>query len=392
MHSVLGSARALASWKRELEQNTTWLVSFYRACRQVEGFIPVDLQLTDEPLLGRVLLSITRVEDDAQVESEPEDTMVSGSSMPRMGRNEVEARNAVPKPLPQQPVNKKGVRQDVPLVKLGQVRATRNQLERAAHGSLSLVHLGEGSKRQTPLEFPKGHSMPPVSAASGSDWVRRINRGLVPMPDSRDRKTVQSGGSAIGNRPSPADTMPDLRDRKTVQSGGNGMSNRLSLADTMRADVESPVSGDTIRPLSMPLDGPKAPITLLNWLVKKNRSLGESNNHPTPLIAKKIVDAPVDEDTKQTTARLPAVETGSAARDAFEMLPGVRQGHDSVSLPEMITPAGKGTAPILTAVSELQQRIWQSEVQVAEGDDLHALSAKIKQILDDEARRYGIDV
>src|SRR5262249_18485968 len=74
-------------------------------------------------------------------------------------------------------------------------------------------------------------------------------------------------------------------------------------------------------------------------------------------------------------------------RDSPELAPTVLT-HD---LSPLLPPASAGS-PALPVAAEAARRIaWRDEVE-AHSTDLSVLAAQMKRILDEEARRHGIDV
>lgn len=61
------------------------------------------------------------------------------------------------------------------------------------------------------------------------------------------------------------------------------------------------------------------------------------------------------------------------------------------SLPPLLLPQTVSEPPLTVGTATVRQEARQEAVAVAE-KDLSVLATKIKRILDEEARRYGIDV
>jgi hypothetical protein len=256
-------------------------------------------------------------------------------------------------------------------------RAERELLMRLA-GDVPKIHIPRRETAVIPSYSESNHATPPLPR-----WYDLADhRSWVDILGTRASESLRTGGMGIilGK---PSDPLP-----------GKG---NLRLAED----------------LGMHLDGPRAPVDLLRFLSEssafnrgaspggwpgygerhqpvrgENRSSGEVYDgsapfdRPEPLdpLASRRPLAPLETSMAKTAQEI--VDAGSVEARIFPPGPS--------SLPPIFPrrPADGTPFPLATDLSLLETMRESPDV----GEDLGALAAKMKRILDEEARRYGIDV
>jgi hypothetical protein len=240
-------------------------------------------------------------------------------------------------------------------------------------------------------EFPEIHTpretavMPPYSGRNLFSLPRARpdladHRGWIDILGSRASESLRTGG--MGKIPGePSDSLP------------MDMNHRLAES------------------LSISLDGPRAPADLLAFLsesIAADQGAGDwpgyGRRHPPgkgELVSSgEVHDVSAPSDRQKpfdpvTSRHMETLHKTGLAKTALEVL-------DSVATEAVISPPGptmlppmlprhlaeQTPVPLASDLSLLEAMRESSQV----GEDLGALAAKIKRILDEEARRYGIDV
>jgi hypothetical protein len=152
------------------------------------------------------------------------------------------------------------------------------------------------------------------------------------------------------------------------------------------------------------LDGEPAPLELLNsWMgrpegsnndVRSDREMKNRTRSRQPALAESIPSQPASGNdllyNEPMRTRLPVVGWRSSVESEWIFSERIAPPAVAPSLPRLLPPQGASEpAPALAA--QIARQDARQEAMRSE-DDLAGLAANIKRILDEEARRHGIDV
>lgn len=379
----LGGA-AINGWKTALEGDSRWIGSFYRVCGQMNDLIAVNLRLSDEPLLGQALPGVIQY-TEVQTDERPLETAVirRGSAIhPKKVAAPAQQRFTRPVMMGGDPIHPPATVSQLP------AQASQHLLEAAAQQGRPITPLSaNGEKQAQASAFPTG-------AAAGRNGASVPERGTE---SRRIFSSLQGVNTAAGR--GGISVLERSETGRWLEMATGRVGRRLQ-----RSRPVTPLKGnsgaESVEPKPaahssayLPVNGPAAPIDLLRRLAWGRAARRE--NERTPLGA--AVQHQAGTVSGGFSAKRAAVHPNEAAptRTATEK-------REDTTPPLLATRAEATLAPLLTpshipemifpAAAQMQQDIQRDELILPEGDELNALSDKIKRILDDEARRHGIDV
>lgn len=436
VHSVflaLAGGQGPAGWEREMARRTTRLDGLRRACAWGEQMVAVRPRLRDEPLLGHWLEALTaRVArpTEPRPEEPPSRGYQPARPQPALGLEQGafadEKRVAAPlwpvpspglldeKGRPQAPGARPTSRPAPDPAQL-EARASRSLLSRLAGGTAQTP--GAPQTRGRPGKGPARPKSAAVLTASQDssalhrwldDVARRVERSLLrpppttPLapgatpstwsipPDSargwarsaHDRPPFrgevpslpEQWAKRLDGQPAPANLLARLSG--LPQAGGHSSGRASQPARTRSPELSAPVPARGER--SWQIEEGRAPVDLWGRLASAGDG-GHIGRHLPPGSASRRTHERGAGDSRgegvDEVAASARVAPPRVAPSLAPLLPSQRV--------EMPSP------PIATAI--VRQGARQEESLPAE-DDLSELAAKVKRILDEEARRHGIDV
>jgi len=416
---VLRGGKAPLFFKRELSGLIEGVGTMPRRCEWVTEIVETHPHLLSEPLLGTCLAAVTgtRVVRSESDDESADDRLTS----PRIGSKRGKEIATEPTAFSK--------RDQIRSPDVTGQRSARQfemvaQLPRRAHGSLlrhavpDTSNLGE--KLIAMSSVPRGgSSSPPVNSSqkvTRSEWLglvadRAAKKWIAdwdflptrkysgPAVDSNRSERAHTPEAAMNNQdgsksPWPAivetNFLPSLNDDWLLPIGGQQASPQLltSLVKQARSDRETPEkirrSKETPRGIdSEPHGLSSAPDPLATG--KRSSRNGPEFVRPSKFDQRSPA-LPSNPNLSSTLAP-PINSEAREQHDSPELAPTVLTRDLSPLLP----PASAG-APAMPVAAEAARRIaWRDEVE-AHSTDLSVLAAQMKRILDEEARRHGIDV
>jgi hypothetical protein len=388
---VLSAGRAPACEQRAREQAALWRGNFDRVCSWLDDFCQSSPILQDEPLLGSCLPELTAQlgrPGKPEVEKARSRRRVPAGSLSEDPRpvscSPVEhvtpSAPACPEPNRSSPVVKRKEPACPALsLKIEKREADAGLLHRLCPGSREILPQAESLAYQLPLLPSCPDPQPaPSHPMALDDWFRSLRQRT-------DQRLQSETGSQVSKKTGP-DVFPRERD---------------------------------LRPESQSLDGTSAPERLLLELSADTASANAKSNAREPRETQALGS---DEKDRSALPALPAIRKPHVVSDnrvsddrvettERQTSPAPAQLH---SLPE-ISPAASTATVVTDAASPLLIHAspphsfpalhfplsssptgtlrHSSKVDASTPDeDLGVLAEKIKRILNEEARRFGIDV
>lgn len=434
---VLRGGKAPRYWKREWSHATEPLVLILRTCDWLTAFAEVSPRLLAEPLFGTCLTAVTSsgapLLDQTNESSPPANRRTSPTLAPNLGKPATSERRTPSKRSRANPSVTSGIARNLTSQN---ARHFEKASQLARQASPSLLQRSGAPDTLTPIEnlttktssLPRGRpgSAPVNSAPTPTrlEWLglvadraaKRWVRNWV-FPERR-----QSSSPAVAGNPGKKSraSSPALRSQSLAEPA-----NASSAPVETERDAALPLLE---REWLLPLAGPQATPELLASLSIRASSPGErgapGTNHPrndssfnadsaprsrtpnpfaagqepftiTPDISRSLVKRFEKAPHLQTepNPRFPAqldstINTGEREqRTSPNLAPTVLTTSPSPLLP----PLSSGS-PVVPAAADAARRFaWRDEVEAQE-KDLSVLAAQVKRILDEEARRHGIDV
>jgi hypothetical protein len=412
---VLRGGNAPRALKRELAGLTEQLGSMPRRCDWVREVVETQPHLLSGPLLGTCLAAVTATR---VVSSEGNDEATDNRlSSPRLGFNRAKEiaseASAVSK---RDQIRSPDVRSE----RAGNARQfeTVSQLPRRASDSLlrqaAPDHVVAHQISATVSLPQRQPGSPPVNSSpriTRSEWLnvvagRAAKKWIADCVFAPAREYSSPAIASNHNEQSPlkVDTnarrgpiSPSPQNVETVSLNndwllpidGQQASPQLltSLVNRVRSDLDTPAS---VRRSKETLSG----------LDSQSRGLPSA---PDPLATRQqsFTDGPELSRTLKFDRQSPSLSTN---RNSSPFAPAINFAEDeqraspefaptvlTPDLSPLLPPPAAGSPPIAAAADAARRIAWRDEVEAHE-TDLSTLAAQMKRILDDEARRHGIDV
>ncbi len=382
--SALSSGRAPSCWRRVLGGEIERLSTVLRGSAWIKEFGAIHPKLRQSPLLGSALLALTE-----QV-SQVQETHWSGKARfagrgdpPPSHRNKASANGFSPAPLPVGDLDRRVVAKrssfggkvtngPTPVPKL-ETRVERSLLNRLAGGELSSV--GTQRVRSSPMKVKARGSkagLPPRNFHLPSDLPSRLVHRVKKAMGLRQEGAMRAAKAAQGDAQF-SDRWPSLTAQWAMPLNGTGAP--LDLLDRLAYRHVSISCGRQPPAIEKPGKSAQRSDKRGGW---RGRSADDG-----------AVTASVTTQAGLLVAPEPGVSEYVGYGEWGKAFSIPRVSSDAFSLPDLLLPQRVGVPPpVVSAIA--RQSSGEEGVQVA--DDLEGLAAKIKQILDEQARRHGIDV
>ena len=423
---VLRGGKAPRHWKRELSRLTEAWESMPQRCDWIAEIAETHPRLLSEPLLGTCLTTVTSnqiARSDSNNEA-PAGRLTSAHPASNRGKETAfdltasSKRRQIRSPVFSNEESEKARHSDV----ASQLprRASDSLLRRAAPDALDVT---ENLLSATSLLRSRPDS-PPVTSPmkiTRLEWLRLVaNRAA--------KKWISDWTSASTHKFSSSAVVGD-RSRRSRSSTTTQTNESKALATELPARVETSFLPDLHDDWLLPIPGQQASPQILASLVKRSKSLAEhstekirrnetftrSNSEsrslpssPDPLVAEQRsfphgpdISRPLDRMFERQSPTLPADDRSLALpldstinSEVFrEQLapPGLAPTVLTPALSPLLPPASAGSQVLPIAADTARRIAWRDEVD-AQQTDLSVLAAQVKRILDEEARRHGIDV
>lgn len=410
----LAGGRAPTWWERTMVHRTAWLNGLRRDCAWIETLSAMRVRLRDGPLLGSGLAALTAqgprpgepLPQVAQPGRAPGPThpRVREPAQPSPPRSPGEAR-----PADQMPGKAPSRRSALPPLQQ-EPTASHAALARLAGGAVPDVERSSAFHQQAGETLEPGTSASPqISQEAGDhrDWLHQVAQRVTHSlrQDGPDR----SPGRASLDPPEAGEGPP------VAELWAKPLDGLPASADLLTRLAGAPVA-DADRP------GREAsrwevgrPAASSDWLARPAGVPGADNDGSAykapiePLSGRAPVIPPRNQLTTQTTKDHYLWQTGELAptegTPAAAIPPSTSRREDiggglasptriappkaASLLPPLLPPQVASGPPSPVTAAIVQQDGRQEE---ATEEDLSALAAKVKRILDEEARRHGIDV
>jgi hypothetical protein len=424
--TLLTAGGSPSCWQRQVERNVAGLHTLWRACAWVDMFVQVQPKLSDQPLLGHCLVALTtrsaqhasakrvisrqpRPGSTGLMESSKHERRPAGSGGSK-GRRSLESwadfsqeqsppAIATGTSLVAQPAHSAGeawterVKQhftglsqhtDRLLHRLPQVdqEANRALLYRLAGVSLPVDGADRPPHSATALvsERQQQYNSAALQARMQQEgmlpqlWldtlIRRVRHVLnYAYPSTKvqskqgEARLAQQWSTPIGEPGAPLELLVRLAEPVQLEGATSSGSERDSSAPPA--------------PFEQPKD-------LSAAAVSKSRDPGNNSNVSGPAQSRNSLLQQLQEGSKNPLQDVVAMAQATGAQ-AEQIAPPII----AAQLPTLSTAQGIAAPafPVAAATVKLGAR-----AEMTLEDDLDMLAAKIKRILDDEARRHGIDV
>jgi hypothetical protein len=447
---ALAGGQAPVLWQRDLGRATARLEALRRASAWLTTLAAVRPRLQDDPLLGRRLAELTnrvaqptgsRPETDRIRRPRPawsERPPARGPSIPPEDKaSPAPSQSGIPKASAatarqssQAPGEQPSRRWALPPLRL-EAQASRAFLGPLAGEAASATGPDRFRDRQTRgLPQPRTRVSPPVAhdRAAQRNWLRglarRVERSLLQngpylhlrsQPASPEQPELARGPSLtdpwaapLGGQPASADLLARLAGTSVSDSYGSGRTaqpQQASHRPSLRRSTERPfaaAAGET-QPWSRtglaPSDdlvqwpGASVPVGDSHGFGRADQPQAASQQPSfSRSVQQSIAAAAGATPTEDTPGDVLATEASAKKRDGGGFAPpaGIAPPRMGASLPPLLAPQSVHEPPPTIATDAIR-RGGRQEAAMAE-DDLSMLAAKIKRILEEEARRYGIDV
>jgi len=396
---VLAAARAPACMKRELRQQQQPALSLKATCAWVSQPEPA-LHLIQAPRFGTCLEEVLQASHGDQKNSQgSEENAAQPAKLPPApeslspldrggGRF---SRHQPAQPLPREPGQSGGFHETIHLSPplLHSRRANLELLARRSGGFNALSRLAgrsRSSTKVTSLPAPVHHttslhqassSIIPASLRSG--WLERRNWRLV----RRFKGSIQPNMTSVS-----ASAWFKRAAVLAMDGPGAPLAMLSRLAGLAGVLPDAPAEGGSPVQRSLPAER-----TLL-------QSQAERTPSGFPAWETPFSSAPRGAAPTPTPQAPTGAQQGFYPQDGTLPLPSAGQPHfrpplapplASEQLPTLLTPQAVFDAPTPYAAATARQEAKEDEERLVE-EDLDVLAGKIKRILDDEARRNGIQV
>ena len=414
----LSSGRAADSWCREVASGTQWVTATINSCDWLNALVEIDLRVSRYPLFGHSLTALTNREPTSAGATEssaprsPASQLVNGnpkSSNPgtaAAGRAfDVSSKDAGSNHSASESKNTRSTSVTEQVLRL-EPQADISLLRRHAGRDNSLQNLQSQtvkprmqptSNRARVPDDLRRETTPEVLLAR---TARRAERAwLAGAPDRRafDRLTANTRAPSASSPSFAAHWSKTLAGERAstelltllANSGSKLERSSPGLEDRERSTNSAAANSDTT-----------APATNSPW--SRPPSASPANQHyegtqSPPAGAKQAlvtgVESPsrhfASDSTSFLSSPLPSHTVGEIAEWPAE----TRLAPPAIS-PSLVTlrPPANPAVPVLPIAGATAQRGAKTEEAIAQGDDLTALGRKIERLLNQEARRHGIDV
>lgn len=430
--SALRCGRAPAQWARDLSRRTERLAMMRRACGWVGELAKVRLRLRAGPLLGRCLADMTgeAPRPPSVVAAQPlgGPKQFAGPELaPKGGPQDVAALTASPRPsqpvrepTPRLPNSLRVAERSQSAYRSKTVRELQRRAEVSLLRRVAGLHGddpgGEASSRES-LQAPRRSPHTLITPSLDERMKRREWRDL--MAQRAAGLLLRDGAGATQATSSDMERQIvslALTEQWLMPPGG-----AQAPAETLArlANVAQPLDAATGRAMErakrQPQTIPRSSPHLSEFPGRPDAAVGRERafaDPPSPNFASRhlentgppelaegfrLDDAPWHGAAPGRTAdtTFPTVadprRLARSREDGWLLPTNIAPPTLTPSLPPLRPPRASETAPLPVAAATAHQGARQEEV-MAQEKDLSLLAAQLKRILNDEARRHGIDV
>ncbi len=438
---VLVDGRAPACWQRNLARSTARLDALRRACTWLEAPVAVRIRLRDEPLLGHCLAALTG-QAARPAEPQPETSrprrfrsarpehatkrqrsMAPGRNWGAIASQSGDLKKPVTAKPPPQASDKQPSRRRAPAPLQLELETNRALLNRLA-GETVLAADPNRPRRQRPREplAPKARVSPSTSqeSAARQDWLRDLARraerslrqdGLDPgpMPWRVSGRQLEPGlipsladqwAVSLKGRSASAALLAHLANLPVGLRNSSGHETQPWTASSHAPGARSPgqavmPGAEAARPwtASPHIPGDRSPGQAVTPGVGAGQPRAVPDHFPVSRSLERSLTPAGGQDLAGSGLTGGATVGGSRTENAgVEPAPTARIAPPRVrpSLPPLLTPQLANEPPLTMATATVRQEARQETT--AAGEDLNLLADRIKRILDEEARRHGINV
>jgi hypothetical protein len=398
--TVFSAGRGPGHWRRSLECSVTQVAEIRRVTRWIEANTLAPPKLCQEPLLGRSLSALTKSEVAHPPETLPELSPPKTSKAPIPETSLKHDREHCPVEEKTKPPAAQRSRRETALPHRLAPSVSRSHLEKLA-GSDAAPKGSDQPQRcvPEPPAKPKLKTAPPAAPdpVKEQEWlqrrVRRVECDLAPKKGAPSRDHPP--------RPSPTKPPGPPQDAPLIEQWAKPLQGETAPPDLLTRLVSQVVEKpDQVEQESAVKTSSPVPAQTVGGTDPTFRQPAVGSAVATRELVTNKPDTMVRGEDSPGSIKRPSTVT------APEVNGGKREGHALLDRPERIAPPLDATTlPILDATPDViepppmsplkavfNRRETDAAKETAGEDHLQLLSAKIKRILDEEARRYGIDV
>lgn len=428
LSNTLRGGAAPAYWRQGIKQKTVTLVAVQRGGLWVHEFGAIHPRLCDYPLLGYALTSLTG-QTDATQETPPEATRSAKARSAQWQRVAKPNRTIIATANKPKAPAAKTVTPRQPTVTKRPVVSTQTLLQLTAQADYLLLRnlAGDDAHFDSTRLFSAHANRSNVDygdLATQQDWLNHLIHSAATANMQRAEQSPllhkqgallldgvqassellkQASSAQASNGEGFRPPLPNDNDSATQQNWLNRVAKRagkVSLQPTPNTAQTPPHLSSLQAQWAMPLDGIQSSLALLNQLVQNNYSDETNVSVTPPQQSPSTADLQGESFSgsnkiKPNTTRLDFPEykvnqqqgySGSATTSSIPTMPP----NLTASLPDLLAPQQVDTQPLPIATATVRQGARAETLKAT--DDLDNLASKINQILDEQARRHGIDV
>jgi hypothetical protein len=419
--TILIAGKAPVIWQRELKRSHERLDFFWRGCVWMEALANIDLTLCNEPLLGDSLIALTESWNvSTETKSEVSLKHAQQFNFPKISHS---SKVAAIKPIvsrhrvvPEKPLFHHAIAtvfqqpHQVSVQILSRLVGERwgdREMERWGDGKMG-GQGGEGKEEgERFLSFGGGEFgvMGDLEKPNNRLFAASFNQekisDAIAFPSANQTVTREWLGGLVGRIQR---TLSQEIFQKTFQENSLAIVNKAFVP---RNDLFS--GGETLTladQWSLPLNGQTADLELLTRIAQNHNFGDVTTAHSVSNKTSKKPSSELPSTSKIDKNQIRQAPTPAQHKTEFIAPINTKVLNKTNNYVELLTqnppPAIMPTLPPLVpqqlvlpgqsvASAIIRQEATQEEADTRE-DDLNVLAAKIKRILDEEARRYGIDV
>ncbi|VAW30267.1 hypothetical protein MNBD_CHLOROFLEXI01-3952 [hydrothermal vent metagenome] len=393
---LAGQGQAIACWQRELERSTARRKSLARACAWAEETDAKSTpRLQTEPLLGHCLAELLDKPDREQVWVEPEkpSTRQSVAKAPVVESHDETTGARLPQ------AKRKASQVDLPLSVNKRVK--RERLRQLAGKTAVTPTQFRATKKQRQTKLPtvrhKAEQRTPI--AKKADFAKRqaSQQQVAVWQQAVAQRAHKQAWTANRTAPKRASGLEEVR--PLPEQSQNGLSNQWNQPFTGQT-----ISTHLLRALAQPKQTmigqakrPSKASQPFSQLAQSKRPYHPEPHQPQSVTMKPEASIPLPSlpaSPPETRAYLADEARGKTIIKPSDSLgqdePRFAPPHLAPTLPPL-QPTQWPYLPNTPVATAVAQRSAQREA-APETENLDDLARLIKQILDEESRRYGIDV
>lgn len=399
--AALHAACAPEAWRKGLERARERATGLERACAWLETDLPAEPpRLRPRPLLGDCLAELAaELGEEIEAPAESESRQPSRRAAPPE-RSRKPAPAGPPRrkpPVPHEARSKKaaarpGGKSQTPPPS-GSKKAGRGLLERLAGTGARRprvpLHKAADHPRSAPTpagapSHPTRRPLPPVAAGGHDPWGRRASARLNVPAAARPLPAASTAAPPAGGAVRPEALEAQWRRPLSGETFPLDRLEALAREPQPAPAVESRRGHEPVSQAGLPSPAERA----IEAALSQAAPSGNGRDRRPPAEAQPAGRSPAE---TAAEAAAPAALPHDPGESLAGPSPRFAPPQAAPTLPDL-RPAQRPSANLTPAAAFAAERSARREALDTEPDDLDALARKLRRILEEEARRHGIDV